>query len=395
MKVVFATVTLVVVGLAVFEMIMRPSAAERVEVGIIFAFMALLTALAAVYLPRFARRARTLRITVVGLSVTSFLIVVFGLVASAQRMFLSDHDLAILLVFAGFGVSAALMFAILTSGPLTSDLTRMAATAGRITSGDLGSRAEIDRLDEVGELSSAIDEMAVTLQRAEIDRMRDDDARREFFAAVGHDLRTPLASLQLAVEAMQDGVASEPVRYLDSMGRDIEALSRLVDDLFLLARLESGSLDVTPALIDLTEMADEAIEVLEPIARRADVSLRLDAERRVMAEAGPEAVMRVMRNLLDNAIRHSPAGGEVVVTVTNGSSAAVSVRDEGPGFNAEFVDRAFERFSRDDAARLRATGGAGLGLAIAEGFVTALGGEIWAEPGPGGKVAFLLPNHPS
>ena len=114
-----------------------------------------------------------------------------------------------------------------------------------------------------------------------------------------------------------------------------------------------------------------------------------------MAEAGPEAVMRVMRNLLDNAIRHSPAGGEVVVTVTNGSSASVTVRDDGPGFSAEFVDRAFERFSRDDAARMRATGGAGLGLAIAEGFVTALGGEIWAEPGPGGKVAFLLPNHRS
>jgi signal transduction histidine kinase len=175
------------------------------------------------------------------------------------------------------------------------------------------------------------------------------------------------------------------------MDRDISVLSSLVDDLFLLAKLEEGSIEVERGPIDVTELADEAIEVLTPIAVAADVRLELDADHRTIATGGSEAVSRVLRNLLDNAIRFAPSGSTVVVEVRDDGGATVRVLDEGPGFDPGFVDEAFDRFTRDDPARGRSTGGSGLGLAIARGFVEALDGTIWAEPGPGGRVGFHLP----
>jgi signal transduction histidine kinase len=164
-----------------------------------------------------------------------------------------------------------------------------------------------------------------------------------------------------------------------------------VDDLFLLSRIDSGSISIASEPVDVTELADEAIEVLRPVANRAGVTLRLDADRRTVVPGGTEAVSRALRNLIENAIRHAPPGSEVVVEVRSATGATVRVLDQGPGFDPGFIDHAFDRFTRADDARSRDTGGSGLGLAIARGFVDALGGEIWAEPGPGGKVAFHLP----
>jgi signal transduction histidine kinase len=172
----------------------------------------------------------------------------------------------------------------------------------------------------------------------------------------------------------------------------VGALGRLVDDIFLMARLQSGDIDLSTEIIDLTEIVDEGIEVLRPLASARGVLSRLEADGRVLAVGASEAVARVVRNLLDNALRHSPQGGEVVIRVSNGDAARCTVIDQGAGFSKEFAARAFERFTRDDASRSRTGGGAGLGLAIARSYVVALGGDINAEPGPGGKVSFWLPS---
>jgi len=391
MRLLLSATLLLLTGLALVEVLMRPSAAARLEVGVIFSLMVITSAGMAVALPRLARSFKSLRVTLMLLAVVSFGLVTAGIVVAALRMFLSQHDAGLTLVVVGFGVVAALVFAIAVNSSLTADLRKIAATTSRIAAGDLSPRSGLIRNDEVGQLALAIDEMAATLESAEKNRLHDEKARRSFFAAVGHDLRTPLASLNAAVEALQDGVASDPSRFLEAMKGDITALSRLADDLFLLAQIESGALDFESGPVDLTELADEAVEVLGPIATRKRVSLRLEAGPRVFASARPDSVARVLRNLLDNAIRHSPLGGEVVVTVANGALTTVTVRDDGPGFECDFVDRAFDRFTRDDPARSRENGGAGLGLAIADGFVSAMGGEIWAAPGPGGVVAFQLP----
>lgn len=391
MKALLFAIAAVVVGLALFEVTMQPTAAERTQLAIIFVAIAGIGVLAATILPRVVRTWSTIRRTVVAIAVTAFLIAAAGLAVAAQTMFISSHDLTLLLVVLGFAFVAAVGFAMAVGEPLTRDLTHMADTADRVGAGDLSARTGITRGDEVGRVAEAFDAMAAELEEAEEQRLRDEEARRRFFAAVGHDLRTPLASLQAAIEALEDGVAPDPDRYLRSMERDVAALGELVDDLFLLARMDSGSISIDPMPVDVTEIADEAIEVLRPVAGRSDVVLRLEADHRTVVPGGTEAVSRALRNLIENAIRHSPPGSEVVVQVRNGHGATVRVVDQGPGFDPEFIDRAFERFTRADDARGRDTGGSGLGLAIASGFVTALGGEIWAEPGPGGRVGFRLP----
>ena len=391
MRALLASVAAILIGLAVFEIAMQPSGSDRLELATIFIIMAAASSAAAALLPMVARRSTRLVITVFALSLVSLVVVVFGLAITANRMFISDHDLTIVLIVLGFGLLAALGFAVSASAALTSDLRAMAATTDEVAHGDLTARTDVTRADEIGRLALGIDEMAGRLEESAIARAQEDERRRQFFAAVGHDLRTPLASAQVAVEALRDGVAADPDRYYVSLQRDIGALHALVDDLFLLARIQSGDLSIESMPTDLTDVADEAIEVLLPVATKENVELVLDAPTRVIISTGPEAVSRVMRNLLDNAIRYAPAGSAVTVEVSQNGGASVIVRDEGPGFSEEFVVHAFDSFSRSDRDRNRETGGSGLGLAIAQGFVVALDGEIWAEPGPGGEVGFTLP----
>ena len=391
MRALLAFIAAVLAGLALFQVTMQPSGSDRIELGVIFIVMAAVSATASILLPVVARRSQRLITTLFVLSVVSLVIAGFGLVVTASRMFFSDHDLTLVVVVLGFGLLASLAFALSASKALTEDLTRMSDTAGKVAAGDLLARTGVSRADEIGQLAKGIDEMAQKLEEAHAARVIEDERRRQFFAAVGHDLRTPLASAQVAVEALRDGVAADPDRFYASLQRDLSVLHALVDDLFLLARIQAGDVAIEPVHTDLTDVADEAIEVLHPVAVRADVEIRLDAPSRVVARTGPEAVSRVMRNLIDNAIRHAPAGSVVTVEVTGVREATVMVLDEGPGFSEAFLPFAFESFSRSDADRSRETGGAGLGLAIAKGFVSALNGEIWAEPGPGGKVGFRLP----
>ncbi|MEN8238095.1 MAG: ATP-binding protein [Actinomycetota bacterium] len=381
----------VLAGLALFQVTMQPSGPDRIELGVIFILMAAVSATASILLPVVAKRFHRLITTLFVLSVISLVIAGFGLMVTASRMFFSSHDLALVVVVVGFGLLASLAFALSASKALTDDVTKMSDTAERVAAGDLLARTDVTRADEIGQLAKGIDDMAQRLEEAARARSIEDERRRQFFAAVGHDLRTPLASAQAAVEALRDGVAADPDRFYASLQRDLSVLHSLVDDLFLLARIQSGDVDIEPVQTDLTDVADEAIEVMHPVAVRADVEIRLDAPERVVARTGPEAVSRVMRNLIDNAIRHAPVGSVVTVEVTDAQGATVTVVDEGPGFSAAFLPFAFESFSRSDADRSRETGGAGLGLAIAKGFVSTLDGEIWAEPGPGGRVGFRLP----
>ncbi len=379
----------VVFALWLFEVTMQPTPSERNRLAVVFLALAAVAALAVFLLPRWSTRARSIRFTIVAVGMTAFSIVAGTAVVAAQEMFFSSHDLQLLLVVLGFGLVASFGFAYAVSRPITSDLLQISSAAQRVAAGDFAAQTQVERADEVGSLAEAFDAMAKELKAADKRRRDDDAARREFLTAVGHDLRSPLGSLQAAVEALQDGVATEPQRYLSSMERDINALHQLVDDVFLLARLEAGAVELELQRVDVTEIADEAIEVLQPTARRLGIDVQLSAPGSITTDTAPEALGRVMRNLIDNAIRHSTSS--VVVTLDRGDELVVRVTDDGDGFPPEFIDRAFERFTRADAARTRDGSGTGLGLAIAHRFVTALGGAIHAEPGPGGTVEFSLP----
>jgi signal transduction histidine kinase len=176
------------------------------------------------------------------------------------------------------------------------------------------------------------------------------------------------------------------------MAVDIDVLARLVDDLFTLARIERGELRLRREPVDLAELADTVVAGLEAFAERRNLALTLSVDGDTTAVVDPHAIGRVLRNLLDNALRHAPDRTTVDVEVVgDGEHVALAVTDEGPGFDPSFQARATAVSTRFDEARTRSGGGAGLGLPIARGLVEAHGGRLRVHPQPGGRVTVQLP----
>lgn len=337
------------------------------------------------------RRTRSLRHLVLVITFVSLALGAIAAIALARLMVLDNAEARSVVGVLAVTTVFATVLVLVASAPLGRDARQLEQTVRRIESGDRSVRSDVRRADELGHVARALDELIDRLDRLERERMSYEDERRTMISSVGHDLRTPLSALRAAIEALADGVAPDPQRYLRSMQRDVEALTALVDDLFLLSRIEAGRLDLQREPLDLTELVDAAVESLAPVAAARDVGLDLDAGARVSVDGNATALGRVIRNLLDNAIDHAPAGTAVHVTVEREPVPRVQVIDQGPGFSAEFSPHAFERFARADPSRNRQTGGAGLGLAIARGLVEAHGGRIWVDAPPGGRVAFELP----
>jgi signal transduction histidine kinase len=346
-------------------------------------------------------RARTLRTTVVFIALGA---VVAAVVASAvaARLMLLDSD-ALLTVLVVLAISAAFgaLLAIGLSRPLAQDIRRLGDTARRVEDGDLASRTDIMRSDEIGQAARALDDMVARLARAEAERSALEQQRQMLLGSISHDLRTPLAALRAALEALEDGIAADPDRYLRSMQHDVAALTALVDDLFLLTRLESGGLTLTPADVDPAVIVAEAVAALAPTATAKGVAISVRCPQPVTVRADGAAIGRVVRNLMDNALRHAPRGSVVTASLTGPPAApatdhpgevVIGIHDEGPGFPEGFRAAAFDSFARADVSRARASGGSGLGLAIARGLVEAHGGRIWIGDGPGGEVCFSLPS---
>jgi signal transduction histidine kinase len=237
--------------------------------------------------------------------------------------------------------------------------------------------------------------LAVRLAMEERGRREVEAMRRQLVAAASHDLRTPLASLRLLVESIDDGVATGETRerYLKEIRTHVAILSDLIDDLFELSRIEAGDISWSLQQVELRDLIDETVAAMRAPAaeRRVRVAADLPTEA-LLAQANAEKVQRVLFNLIQNAIRHTPADGSVTVRARQlGGKVEVEVDDEGEGIPAEAGDRVFEPFYRGDSAR--AEEGAGLGLAISKAIVEAHGGKIWLERGdPGTRVRFTLQN---
>jgi two-component system sensor histidine kinase BaeS len=312
-------------------------------------------------------------------------VAIIMIAVAAQAMFINDHDLGLLMWVLVPAVLGAAFVAMLLSRPVARDAKRICDAAMRVADGDLSARTGVRRNDELGEAAEMFDLMVDRLDAVEQERAL-------MLSSISHDLRTPLAALRAAVEAIRDGVATDPDMYLTGMERQVRALSSLVDDLQLHSRLVSGTLELDRTELDLTELADEAMETVRPLAENRRVKLLMEASERVTVEADGSQLARVVRNLLDNAIRHAPADSVVLVQVEQVDRRAIMrVIDQGDGFPAEFRERAFEPFTRADPARDTRTGTAGLGLSIARGIVVAHRGSVDLGEGPGGVVIVELP----
>lgn len=385
-------VVVAVVALVVSEAAMRPSPQERLLLYGTFAGATAVAGAVGWWLTRVHRRLPSLRWTILAVAIAAVAVASGIVLLAAGAMVLAPAHIRVMLAALTLGAGLGLLVAIGVTGPLTEDLRELAGAARRVADGDLSVRTDIDRSDEVGELARSVNRMVDQLATFERQRRRDEAARHRLLTAVSHDLRTPLATLQAAVEALQDGVAPDPDRYLKAMAGDVALLRSMVDDLLVLTGLEAGEVRLERIPLDLTELADGAVEALNPIAARRQVTIDLHADTAIHVLGDTRALDRVLRNLLDNAVRHAPRNSTVTVECTrDGDAGAVRIRDDGPGFPEDFIERAFERFSRADDARERHGGGAGLGLAIAREVVEAHGGHIWIEPGSGATVALRIP----
>jgi len=383
---------LVAVGLVVSEGGMRSEPQVRARLYVVFALAAIISAVATLTLVRMHRRWSSLRLTMVVIAGIAIVIASGVVMASTTSMILDTTGIKLVLAALVLGAGLGLLVALSVARPLIADLQDIAAAAQQIASGDLTARTGVDRRDEVGELSRWVDQMAARLEALEHDRARDASARDHLLTALSHDLRTPLASMQAAVEALQDGVAPDPARYLAAMATDVTVLRNMVDDLFVLVRLEAGDQVLDLMRVDLVEIVDAEVETMTPVALAQGVDVHLACDGALPVDGDPQALGRVLRNLIDNAIRYAPADSRVqVATAADAGWAVVSVTDSGQGFPPEFVERAFERFSRADQARERDSGGAGMGLAIARELVLAHGGEIRVDPDTTTTVRVRLP----
>lgn len=376
----------VLAALGVSELVLHPTPKDRTALAAIFLIVAFVAVLLATWLP--ARRARTMARSVVAIAFAAIGLVALAIVVAARQMFLSTHDLQLILIVLGYGLALAVVMTLLVTARMTADLRRLAEVAVQIGAGERSMQVGIDRNDEIGALAQAFDEMIDGLAEAEANRDAMESARSHFLAGLSHDLRTPLTSLRAALEAIQDDIAPDPDRYLAAMALDLEHLTDLVDDLFTLTKIEANRLDIDTTSLDLADLIDEAVEAAQPAAIDRDVALSFAPSKHCMIAGSERQLRRVLSNLLDNGMRHA-ATSVAVVLERVGDRAVVTVADDGPGFPPE-VD-VFVGGTRGDVARSRDLGGAGLGLAIAKGIVEAHGGRIRIGPGPGGVIACELP----
>jgi len=329
------------------------------------------------------------------------LVALANVLATSALMFLNAHDLALLIVLLAFALVISLAFAYAVAGVLTAQIGDLSRAARRLAGGDMAARIGTPHgSDEIGQLAAAFDDMAEQLQQAFIRERALEAGRRELISAVSHDLRTPLATMRAMVEALADGVVTERAdvqRYLGLILRDIQQLSRLIDDLFELSQIDSGALRLRCVSIDVAQLVSETVAAYQAPAAEHDVRLEEAVASSVeptRVEGDPDRLQRVLRNLLDNALRHTPAGGTIQVqAATDGGQVQVSVSDSGPGVADADLERIFDRFYRGELSRRRdegAAAGAGLGLAIARGLVQAHHGRIWAEPSPLGGVSVQI-----
>ncbi len=305
-----------------------------------------------------------LRLT--GLALVSVALPLTAVSVSGTVMFSSGHDMTLLFVAAASS-SAAVFAGLLIARSLARPVGRLRTASAELAAGDLTARAPETGPREIAELGAAFNEMASKLEELF-------DVRRQLVAWASHDLRTPLASMQAMLEALEDGLV-EPEQYLSSLREQVRALSAIVDDLFELARIDAGVLTLELAEARLDRLVEACLRGLEPEAHARHISLAADLDGAPSVLCAPEKVERVLYNLLANALRHTPSDGSVAVRVRPlADEVCVTIEDTGVGFRTENLGRT------------------GLGLAIARGFVEHQGGRLWHEnrDGGGASISFTL-----
>ena len=312
-------------------------------------------------------------------------------------MFLSPHDLALLATLLGFSLGISIFVAFAFSRSTTRSIREVVEAVRRMNSGSLDTRVAAPSQDEIGELATALNSMAERLEASFSREKELEQARKDLVRAVSHDLRTPLASIRAMVESINDGVVADEgtvKRYLRSTQAEVEKLSQLINDLFELAQMDAGALELHLETSSLQDLLSDTLEGMsaQAVSRKLTLKGAVDGEL-LPVVMDPQRVQRVLYNLVQNALRHTPPDGTIFIRATDaGTEVQVDVIDTGEGIAGHALPELFQRPHRPEDPQLRDDGG-GLGLSIAMGIVEAHGGRIWVQSsvGEGSTFSFTLP----
>jgi len=334
-----------------------------------------------------ARWFRSLRWALMVTVILTVVLMFLNVWVTARLMFISYHDLVLttaLLIFAG---CTAIAFGFFIATTITDSIGELVRTTQKLAQGDLSARLEVRGNDELARLAETINWMASNLQEIDEQKRSIEQTRRNLIAWVSHDLRTPLASMRVMIEAMLDGVVTDDEtrsRYLRNTHAEIAHINGLIDDLFELAQLDVGRLQMEFQQASLADLISDTLGSMNAQAVSREVILDGYVEPEIdPVEFAPDKIQRVLYNLIDNAVEHTPSGGRVTLRAYRVSTdVRVDVRNTGSHIDREDLPHIFTSFYRGEQSRARgdhSKRGAGLGLAISRGLVEAHGGKIWLD----------------
>lgn len=290
-----------------------------------------------------------------------------------------------LVIAAAVATVAALLLAILLARTVTRPLRALTQATGAVARGQLGESVPVSSQDELGQLTAAFNRMSSDLAEAQA-------RRQQLTSDIAHDLRTPISIIQGHAEALRDGVLPPTSETFDLIHDEASRLHRLVEDLRTLSQAEAGELTLVQRLVSPEQLLQQIAAARQPQAAAKEIGLSLDiAPHLPELLVDPDRMAQVLNNLVDNALRHTPAGGQVhLAAARQGQTVTIRIQDSGPGIAPEDLPHIFERFYRGDKSRRRHNGGSGLGLAIARSIIRRHGGEIEAESRPGEGATFIV-----
>lgn len=321
--------------------------------------------------------------------------IVASTVAISIEMYLSSHDLQVLLAVLAISALMAGLAAGFMLRRLRRSLARLQRAARQIGSGEVVT-ADVDSSREFAELSGQLAQSSAQLAaaRAEVEQL--DASRRQLVAWVSHDLRTPLAGMRAMAEALEEGVVDEPADYIRQIRDQVDAVNGMVDGLFELSKIQSGMLKLSKEPVVLLDLVSDVVSDMQALAATRGITITHAEMTDQVLYADPGELSRVVANLLVNSIRHAPEDSEIQVSAhhLDGDRIVLTVLDQGPGVQSHDLGRMFDMGWRGTQARTpEADGsGAGIGLAIVRGIVEAHGGQVSAAHVPGGfRLDVTLP----
>lgn len=385
-----AVIATLLLSLVIFVLIMKP---PMVDFGLMALFLGITAVVSSLvgyiaYRMGWMTRVTSLRWTLLISYLISSVLTFFNVWLTARLMFASQHDLLLATVLLMFAGGMAMILGYFLSSTITDRIFVLQQAANQLAAGDLHARVAVSGRDEVAQLSEDFNQMAEQLQQAK-------QQRADLIAWVSHDLQTPLTSTQAILEALADGVISDPEtvqRYLTTAQREVRALSVLIDDLFKVAQLDAGGITLNQSNNSLSDLISDTLESFSQVARKKGLTLSGEVEAGIdPVYMDAQQIGRVLNNLVSNAMRYTPEGGQVEISACRRDDRVeVRIKDTGEGIPASDLPHIFESFYRGEKSRSRATGGAGLGLAIARGVVQAHSGSIRVESTIGEGTEFIF-----